>query len=275
MGMFDFKGQFPTSALIDAAIQKRKTEEEARRQRQEQLLTTIQGAGQTATNLVKQKQDMAQALALSNDPDAQNYLTGRDRQVATVGGRPVTLGDTASSTGNILKPNAPLAPANKFLPFVQSGKGYDLMKEAKDMAYKKSTVQDYLPQVDAQGKVIGYQTVTRNRGGRTLAPTRPTPPRATGGGSKSPSEEALRNTAFDNAIQRIKQQFPFGKQQAEAQGVDYDAQLESMAGQEYDRLKSGTPKPDKSAERQKFIQGAMQKGYTQQEAEQLAGKRGL
>lgn len=273
MGMFDYKGQFPYSSMIDAAIQKRRLEEEARQQRQRQLMESFANAGTTATNLVQRKRDMAQALALSQDPDVQNYMTGADTQVATVGGRPA---QTASYSGSQVSPNVTPAGVDKILPFVQSGKGYDLAKEAKELAYKKSTVQDKIPEYDSKGNFLGYQVVTRQRGGRTLAPTRPPLPRGNGSGGgtgRTPSEEQLRNTAFDNAMGRLKQQFPFGKDQAKAQGVDYDALLEQLADEEYNRLKTGSV--SKAAERKKFIDGAIAKGYTPQEAAQLATQRGL
>ncbi len=197
MGMFDFKGQFPANAMIEAAISKRKGEEEARQllarqiaeekqRRQEQFNETLKNAATAATGLNKYQMNKQMAQTLAGSPAVQGYLG--NPQVANTGMGAVTRGQTADGSTGVPVPNGRMMGQKQILPFVEAGKGEELLKNAQDFDYKRSTVEDVIPQKDAAGNILGYQRVARQRGARTVAPTGPQQPRG-GGSGKSPADQ--------------------------------------------------------------------------------------
>lgn len=293
MGAFDFKGQFPTAALIEAAIQRRKQENDARQRQQElaqaQTQQTIQNAGAAAGALNKYSMNKQMSQTLAGSPAVQSYMGHQANPAvaqAPMGsptGLPINLTDTArGGVGVLPQTNAPRKFDPKLIqPFVDAGKGDELLKNAADMQYKNSTVQDIIPTKDVAGN-MSFQTVTRQRGGKTLAPTNPlrplAPPRPAATGGRGQTRAQLTNIAVDNAMARIKAEYPFGAEQAKSAGVDFELLRQKYIEEEFARLdseKEGGAGKVPANERAKFIQGAVARGYSQQEAEQLANKGGL
>jgi len=188
MGQFDFKGQFPTTSLIDAALKRRQLQEEERQRRQAMTMQTIQDAGKAAEGVNKYQMNKQMAETLAQNHQVQSYMGGPDKQVGMAGGNPVMQRQTAAGGPGVVSPvpNTAIDP-KRVMPFVNSGQGPALLKEAADYDYKRQNVTDNLPVVDGTGKVVSFQSVTRSRGGRTLAPSGPQAPRG-GGSGKSPQD---------------------------------------------------------------------------------------
>lgn len=260
MGMFDFKGNFPSNALIEAAISKRKGEEEARLalakqiQRQQEIdlqqqQQTIENVGTVANNLNKHQMNRQMAQTLSNNDSVQDYLHQTDpmeraRPVTQIGGRDVTFGRTAS--GGVGMPPAPSMPrtdAKGLQPFIEAGKGPELLEKAADYNYKMSNVEDVIPVYGPDGKsIIRYDRVTRKRGGRTTAPARPPQPRGGGTGKSERTYEMERLVRVRDQVRKSQENWVPAKGQTEADNpyTAVMAQYDTILNRDF-----GVPMPEK------------------------------
>jgi hypothetical protein len=229
MGQFDAPA-FPLAAVLDALGRKREQEQQDRQIQRQQALQAVNDVGSAATNIVKQRRRIAQAMTLSKDPRVQTMLGGgADRQVANVAGHPVNLPDTNAGVQRI---------SPEFLSgLIEEGTGAsDIASSA--IAYEKANrpVKQRVLFQDRSGRLVGEKMFQDDPG--TPKPMIVRPMGQFGGGGGQPG--SLYDRAADNARSRLNEIYPFGPQQAESD-EQYNQLLEQMYQEELRRLQTGSP----------------------------------
>jgi hypothetical protein len=228
MGQFDAPA-FPIAAVLDALGRKREQEQQDRQTQRAQALQAVNDVGAAATNIVKQRRRIAQAMTLSKDPRVQTMLGGgADRPVANVAGHPVSLPDTNAGVQRITP---------EFLQGLMEDGTSAADIAASGIAYEKANrpVKQRVLFQDRSGRLVGEKMFQDDPGTPKPMIVRPM---GQFGGSGQPG--SLFDRAADNARSRLNEVYPFGPQQAESD-EQYNQLLEQLYQEELQRLQTGSP----------------------------------
>lgn len=249
-GAFDFTGQFPSAEVINAMQQAPLLQQKLNQQKQDQILQTMQAFGQAAQSISERKRRMAAAMTLAQNPGVQSTLSGNDNQVATVGGQPVTQGQTAAydPTNGQVTPNAqgPLS-ASQIEPLLPEAANSDYFGQINKInqlqAMKQRMMNNNTTSVvttDANGNVTGVQSVV---GAHRPVVTRPSAPKSAGGKTADP-RTVLVNTrkqlasavtnSYGPAQQAAQQQLSAFDQQHPELGIPTGPQAQAVGPNDTD-----------------------------------------
>lgn len=181
---FDYKTNFPMGTVISAIQRKAELEQQMKDKNREVLLQGLKDIGQVGASLSARRQQMAQALALSQNPEVQGLLTGGNRPV-TEG---VNLNQTADGSSGVPVQNAPNLAPQQIASLLGNSQPLDVLKAAfeRTKALTPQMAQETVYQKDAAGNIIGTTTRSVPKGSKSTV----VGPQPTGAGSRSGMADA-------------------------------------------------------------------------------------
>lgn len=186
---FDLKQNFPIAGVADLLASRTQKEQAMRAQQQQQLVQGLEMFGSGVDSLVQRRQRMAQAMTLSQLPEVQDMVTGGDRPVSQGPMGPVRLDQTAQGGPDVVpQQNASALSSDQMGNLFNGADPLAVMKQAFARKNELNPQTDTVVRKDASGNIVGTDSVTHSRHGKTITMG---PSGSRGGGNGTSGQDKL------------------------------------------------------------------------------------